>query len=92
VVVISNAGHGRHPAWWLNLGDPRARARVGGSVVDVMARELEGPEETSSGAAWSPPTRTTPTARPARPRPIAVVPLERTGELTGRGLYDAWDG
>jgi deazaflavin-dependent oxidoreductase (nitroreductase family) len=45
VVVASNAGHDRHPAWWLNLeSNPQARVRVGSRGEDVEARELDGPE------------------------------------------------
>jgi F420H(2)-dependent quinone reductase len=45
VVVASNAGYDRHPAWWLNLeANPQARVRVGGRGEDVEARELHGPE------------------------------------------------
>jgi deazaflavin-dependent oxidoreductase (nitroreductase family) len=45
VVVASNAGDDRHPAWWLNLvAEPRARVMVGGQTVPVMARELDDPE------------------------------------------------
>ncbi|MGH2546612.1 MAG: nitroreductase/quinone reductase family protein [Actinomycetota bacterium] len=45
VVVASNAGHNRHPAWWLNLrASPLGRVRVRRSVEDVKARELEGAE------------------------------------------------
>jgi deazaflavin-dependent oxidoreductase (nitroreductase family) len=45
VVVASNAGEPRHPAWWLNLtANPRARIQRGSEVVDVVAREADGPE------------------------------------------------
>jgi deazaflavin-dependent oxidoreductase (nitroreductase family) len=38
VVVASNGGSDRHPAWWLNLlQSPRARIRVGRRELDVRA-------------------------------------------------------
>ncbi len=40
VVVASNGGSDRHPAWWLNLrADPRATVEVGDRTVEVTARE-----------------------------------------------------
>ena len=45
VVVASNAGAARPPAWYLNLrADPHARVRVGARVVDVLAQEAAGRE------------------------------------------------
>lgn len=45
VVVASNAGAPRPPAWWLNLSaDPRGRVQVGADILDVMAREATGEE------------------------------------------------
>lgn len=45
VVVASNAGDDRAPAWWLNLrAHPEARVRVGTRRLDVRARQA-GPEE-----------------------------------------------
>lgn len=45
VVVASNAGEPRHPAWWLNLlADPHASVQRGQEVVKVVAREAEGEE------------------------------------------------
>jgi deazaflavin-dependent oxidoreductase (nitroreductase family) len=43
VVVASNAGDERDPAWWRNLvAHADATVRVGGSDTGVRARELEG--------------------------------------------------
>jgi deazaflavin-dependent oxidoreductase (nitroreductase family) len=40
VVVASNAGAPRSPAWLLNLrADPHARVQVGSAALDVVARE-----------------------------------------------------
>ncbi len=45
LVVGSNAGDDRAPAWWLNLqAKPEARVRVGREVYDVNARRAEGDE------------------------------------------------
>lgn len=47
VVVASNAGDDRHPAWWLNLkAHPEAAVRVGGKRVEVKAHRA-GPDETA---------------------------------------------
>lgn len=47
VVVASNAGDDRHPAWWLNLkAHPETSAQVGRRHVPVHARRA-GPEETA---------------------------------------------
>jgi deazaflavin-dependent oxidoreductase (nitroreductase family) len=45
VVVASNGGGDRNPAWYHNiLADPRVRVRVGRRVLDATAR-VAGPEE-----------------------------------------------
>jgi deazaflavin-dependent oxidoreductase (nitroreductase family) len=45
VVVASNAGSDRPPAWWLNLeADPRAEVRVRGLGTQVRAEIVEGTE------------------------------------------------
>lgn len=50
VVVASNAGDDRNPAWWLNLRErPEAAVRVAGRRVEVKARRA-GPGE--SEALW----------------------------------------
>lgn len=44
VVVAANAGHPRHPAWWLNLeADPRATVTLGAERRRVVASAVEGP-------------------------------------------------
>jgi deazaflavin-dependent oxidoreductase (nitroreductase family) len=45
VVVASNAGAARPPAWYLNLrANPHARIRVGARSIDVRAQEAAGQE------------------------------------------------
>jgi len=45
VVVASNGGADRHPAWWLNLRhDPRETVEVGERTVPVSAREATASE------------------------------------------------
>jgi deazaflavin-dependent oxidoreductase (nitroreductase family) len=43
VVIAANAGHPRHPAWWLNLtADPRAVVQIGGERRAIVATAVEG--------------------------------------------------
>lgn len=45
IIVASNAGQDRHPAWWLNLSsDPTASVRQGRESWQVRAREATGSE------------------------------------------------
>lgn len=45
VVVASNGGSDRNPAWWLNLkSDPHAVVEVGTRKLDVTAREATSDE------------------------------------------------
>jgi F420H(2)-dependent quinone reductase len=45
VVVGSNAGEDRHPAWWLNLREhPDATVQIGGNITRVRAMEAVGEE------------------------------------------------
>ena len=43
VLVASNGGSDRHPAWWLNLREsPRADVQVGGEHFEIVASEAQG--------------------------------------------------
>jgi F420H(2)-dependent quinone reductase len=43
IVIAANAGHPRHPAWWLILAAaPHATVTVGGARRPVVARVVEG--------------------------------------------------
>jgi deazaflavin-dependent oxidoreductase (nitroreductase family) len=45
VVIGSNLGSNRPPAWWLNLqADPTATVQVGGTEFAAKAREAQGQE------------------------------------------------
>ena len=45
IVIASNAGEDRHPAWWLNLqSDRNATITVEGESFPVTAHELDEPE------------------------------------------------
>ncbi len=47
VVIASNAGDDRPPAWWLNLqARPEAQIRVAGEILPVRAREAPPDERT----------------------------------------------
>ncbi len=53
VIIASNAGEPRHPAWWLNLeANPRAEIQRGREVMPVTAREAEGEERARLWSAW----------------------------------------
>lgn len=48
VVLASNFGQERPPAWWLNLqATPDAVVQIGGRRIPVRARELAGEERNS---------------------------------------------
>lgn len=43
VIIASNGGHDRPPAWWLNLeSDPQATVQIGRQKLSVMARDADG--------------------------------------------------
>jgi deazaflavin-dependent oxidoreductase (nitroreductase family) len=47
VLVASNAGDDRHPAWWLNLqANPRAEVQLGADKKGVEARRATAEEKT----------------------------------------------
>jgi deazaflavin-dependent oxidoreductase (nitroreductase family) len=81
VVVGSNAGDDRHPAWWLNLrSHPEARVRVGRERFAVRARAADPPERERL---WERLVEAYPPYQDYRRRTrreIPVVILERVGE------------
>jgi deazaflavin-dependent oxidoreductase (nitroreductase family) len=78
VVVASNAGSERQPAWWLNLGvRPEASVRLRGQRIPVKARQASAAEE---AALWPRLDRFLPIYadyRSQTSRPIPIVILER---------------
>ena len=47
VVIASNYGKPRHPAWWLNLqAEPHAKVQIGRQVIPVTARAADPEERT----------------------------------------------
>lgn len=77
VVIASNAGEPRHPAWWLNLqANPRASVQRRSEVTAVVAREAQGEERAHL---WAKLVRQEPsyeTYRQRTTRQIPVVVLE----------------
>jgi len=79
VVIASNYGGERPPAWWMNLSaDPDAVVHVSGRSVPVRARALAGAEReamltraVSYNRQWRGYTRTV-------QRELPIVRLERT--------------
>ena len=58
VVIASDGGLDRAPAWWLNLQrEPRATVRIGSATRNVVAREAEGDERAQI---WAEVTRIAP--------------------------------
>ncbi len=78
ILVASNGGGDRHPAWWLNLEvEPKASIEVGAERIDVDARQAAGAERADL---WSRLTRYNPpyaSYEKMTARPIPVVVLER---------------
>ena len=85
IVIASNLGQDRHPAWWLNLeAEPNAGVQVGSKRYEVLAREADGEEREEI---WQELVARAPAYNEYRadtPRRIPVVVLERKGD-SGRG-------
>ena len=86
ILVASNGGSDRHPAWWLNLEkNPRATIEVGRERIPVVARASHGAER---DRLWSSLTRYNPpyaAYEKITSRRIPVVVLERVPSPSGRG-------
>jgi len=78
VVVASNAGSARHPAWWYNLSShPRARIQVGTEEVEVTWRQATEDECETLWPKLVQSYRFYPEYRKRLRREIPVVVLER---------------
>lgn len=77
VVIASNAGEPKHPAWWLNLEkDPRATIQRGTKMTAVTTRAAQGEER---ARLWAKLVQLEPsyeTYRQRTTRQIPVVVLE----------------
>ena len=79
VVVASNAGDDRHPAWWLNLeAHPRARVQIRAEHYEVVARRAEPEEEERLWPALIDAYVSYSAYRKRTQREIPIVILERT--------------
>lgn len=93
VVVASNAGDDRHPAWWLNLrARPEARIQVGAETRPVRGREAAEAERErlwpELEAAW--PDYAAYRTRTARRIPLVILePDAPAGDGAARGPRDA---
>ena len=77
VVIASNAGEPRHPAWWLNLREnPRATVQRGAGITPVVAREVQGDERARLWAKLIAMEPSYETYRQRTTRQIPVVVLE----------------
>src|SRR5918995_3984961 len=86
VVVASNAGEDRHPAWWLNLKEhPDAAVLIGGSTTRVRAAEAVGEERKRL---WTEVTTRDPAYEEYRRRTNRFIPilvLQPTGSDSDSG-------
>ncbi len=80
LVVASNYGQNRHPAWYLNVAaDPAVHVETGGERFAAQARITPEPER---GGLFDRVVATNPryaTYRAATSRPIPIVALRRAG-------------
>ncbi|AXB47962.1 nitroreductase family deazaflavin-dependent oxidoreductase [Amycolatopsis albispora] len=73
VVVASNGGAARHPAWYLNLtADPAVTVQVGSDVFEADARPAEGAER---DRLWEMMVELFPTYRSYRAKTDREIPL-----------------
>jgi deazaflavin-dependent oxidoreductase (nitroreductase family) len=80
LVVASNAGDDRNPAWWLNLqARPEAAVRVRGKRVPVKARAASSEEEADLWPVLDASYRYYPEYRARAKRSIPIVILSPTG-------------
>lgn len=79
VIIASNWGQHRHPAWIHNLrADPHATIEIGGEQIDVVAEEVTGEERERlwHGAARAFPAYEQYRSRTSREIPVVVLTIE----------------
>jgi deazaflavin-dependent oxidoreductase (nitroreductase family) len=77
LVLASNFGQERPPAWWLNLqATPSAAVQIRGRRIAVRARELDGEERTAALARAAAHNKQWRTYVTTMQRPLPVVRLE----------------
>jgi deazaflavin-dependent oxidoreductase (nitroreductase family) len=73
VVIGSNAGEDRHPAWWLNLKEhPDATVQIGDATIQVLAAEALGEERERL---WAELIRRDPAYEEYRLRTVRRIPV-----------------
>lgn len=86
VVIASNAGEPRDPAWWLNLrADPRATIQRGSALEPVRAREAAGEQRARLWSNWTAKDPSYLTYQERTRRQIPVVVLEPAVEAAPPG-------
>lgn len=92
IVIASNAGDQRDPAWWRNLeADPAASVRIGRKEYPVRTRQLEGDEREQAWhravAAYDGYARYA--ASTTRTIPVALLDRGRVDPITGRIRWES---
>jgi deazaflavin-dependent oxidoreductase (nitroreductase family) len=92
IVIASNAGDQRDPAWWRNLqADPAATAQIGGQTYAVRMRQLEGNERERAWhravAVFDGYARYA--ASTARTIPVALLDRGNADPFTGRVAWES---
>ena len=92
IVIASNAGDERDPAWWRNLqADPAASVRVGRKTYAVCMRQLEGDEREQAWeravAAFDGYAKYQ--ASTARTIPVGLLDKGHVDEFTGRITWES---
>lgn len=89
VVVASNAGAARPPAWYLNLRDnPQARIELGERTLDVRAQEATGQERAELWRRLTAANRYLERAARKAGRDLPLMALIPSAPTTERGAAD----
>ncbi len=92
IVIASNAGDQRDPAWWRNLqADPAATVRIGRTTYAVRMRQLDGDEREQAWqrvvAAFEGYAKYA--ASTTRTIPVALLDKGHVDEFTGRITWES---